>query len=239
MAGLSQRFLDAGFALPKYMLYIGNRSLFNLSVSSFSNYFRICNFVFVTRSLYDSELFIKKECELLGIKNYQIFVIDRTTRGQAETVYLGLQNCNVEDKEPIVVFNIDTLRSNLSFPGNLRDCAGYLEVFRGAGANWSYAQTENDHSTKVIMTAEKKEISNYCSTGLYYFKSKLVYYFAYEKYLSEYTDKELYVAPIYNYLIREGMSIHIHLIDNKGVQFCGVPQEYYSLLRDKFNTGIV
>ena len=33
MAGLSSRFTNAGYVLPKYMLYVKNRSLFNLAVS--------------------------------------------------------------------------------------------------------------------------------------------------------------------------------------------------------------
>jgi hypothetical protein len=40
MAGLSKRFTDAGFTLPKYMLYAREKSLFNLAVSSFEAYFK-------------------------------------------------------------------------------------------------------------------------------------------------------------------------------------------------------
>ena len=43
MAGLSQRFIDEGYTLPKYMLYIGNQSMFTLSVSSFKKYFKSLN----------------------------------------------------------------------------------------------------------------------------------------------------------------------------------------------------
>ncbi len=38
--------------------------------------------------------------------------------------------------------------------------------------------------------------------------------------------RELYVAPLYNLLIREGRDIRHHLIGGDEVIFCGVPAEY-------------
>ena len=40
MAGLSSRFSKGGYTLPKYMLYIKDKTLFNLAVSSFDKYFK-------------------------------------------------------------------------------------------------------------------------------------------------------------------------------------------------------
>ena len=238
MAGLSQRFIKAGFTLPKYMLYIKDKSLFNLAVSSFENYFQTCKFVFIARDLFDTKRFIESECELLGITTYQVILLDLPTSGQAETIFLGLKKAMVKDLEPILVFNIDTFRPGFSFPENLLKLDGYLEVFFGDGANWSYAQTESSGSTRVIKTAEKNQISNYCSTGLYYFKTSVLFNEAYindvQSSISK-TSKEFYVAPLYNFLIETGNNIHIHLIKKEEVQFCGVPNEYYAYLEQKIN----
>ena len=238
MAGLSQRFIKAGFTLPKYMLYIKDKSLFNLAVSSFENYFQTCKFVFIARDLFDTKRFIESECELLGITTYQVILLDLPTSGQAETIFLGLKKAMVKDLEPILVFNIDTFRPGFSFPENLLKLDGYLEVFFGDGANWSYAQTESSGSTRVIKTAEKNQISNYCSTGLYYFKTSALFNEAYindvQSSISK-TSKEFYVAPLYNFLIETGNNIHIHLIKKEEVQFCGVPNEYYAYLEQKIN----
>ena len=54
MAGLSSRFTKAGYVLPKYMLYVKNKSLFNLAVTSFEKYFDTCRFVFVARNVFDT-----------------------------------------------------------------------------------------------------------------------------------------------------------------------------------------
>lgn len=236
MAGLSSRFTKAGYVLPKYMLYIKNRSLFNLAVSSFEKYFDSCRFVFVARDVFDTKTFIEKECELMGIKDFEVVILPAPTKGQAETVLKGIKEASVDKDEPILIFNIDTFRPGFTFPQEMDDWDGYLEVFVGSGKNWSYARTESDTSTLVVETAEKREISKYCSTGLYYFKSS-------EMFLNAYVENqekpitgvaELYVAPLYNYMIAKSLKIHTHVIDRQDVIFSGVPSEYEDLLRKEF-----
>lgn len=235
MAGLSSRFTKAGYTLPKYMLYAGEKSLFNISVNSFKNYFDSVNFVFIARKLFDTELFIKKECILLGIKKYQTVMLDHPTNGQAETVMLGIKNANLDQDESILIFNIDTFRPNYSYPKDIFNWDGYLEVFKGQGANWSYAKTINSNSTVVIETAEKVEISDNCSTGLYYFKSVSSFLDIYNNIQTDSIShhKELYIAPLYNSLIKKGAQVHIHVIERKDVIFCGVPEEYLDFINKK------
>lgn len=231
MAGFSSRFSNAGYVLPKYMLYVIDRSLFNMSVSSFNAYFKTCNFVFVARDLFDTSMFISRECELLGIESYEIVILSQPTSGQAETAFLGIEQAHLSLDEPILIFNIDTFRLDYEFPSDIMSWDGYLEVFKGEGKNWSYAQTESEVSTKVIETAEKIEISNNCSTGLYYFKSVSLYKEAYQM-TSIQDHRERYIAPLYNVLIHKGHNIHIHVIPRSEVVFCGVPKEYRDYLRE-------
>ena len=230
MAGLSQRFINEGFTLPKYMLYVRNKSLFSLAINSFSNYFNDCKFLFISRDLFETKRFIEAECSLLGIKNYEIIILNKPTKGQAETVFIGINKSIIKECEPITIFNIDTFRPDFKFPTNISEWDGYLEVFWGEGNNWSYAKTEYENSTKVIETAEKNQISNYCSTGLYYFKSAKIFVEAYQFQTSiteSDTIKEFYIAPLYNVLIHQNKNIHIELIQKSDVFFCGVPEEYY------------
>jgi len=233
MAGLSKRFTDSGFTLPKYMLYAREKSLFSLAVSSFEAYFKTEKFVFIARDVFCTKEFIQKECKILGISFFDVIILNEPTRGQAETVYLGLIASNLPDNEPILIFNIDTFRPNFSFPVELSNWDGYLEVFEGEGANWSYAKTEHNGSTKVIQTAEKEEISKYCSTGIYYFKKKEAFVEAFDAAnvdISKIKLKELYVAPLYNYLISKNFNVHIQIIGRNEVIFCGVPEEYFNYL---------
>ena len=236
MAGLSSRFTNAGYVLPKYMLYVKNRSLFNLAVSSFEKYFDTCRFVFIARDVFDTRTFIEKECELMGVKDFSIVILPQPTRGQAETVLEGITRAGVAEEEPVLIFNIDTFRPGFTFPEDMNGWDGYLEVFVGSGKNWSYAKTESDDSTLVVETAEKVEISRYCSTGLYYFSSASSFMTAYTENLEHPKDgkAELYVAPLYNHLIKAGKKIHIHVIDRVDVIFSGVPAEYEQILQDAF-----
>lgn len=234
MAGLSSRFTKAGYTLPKYMLYVKNKSLFRLAVESFEKYFESARFVFIARDVFDTERFIKEECELLGIKDFSVVMLDQPTRGQAETVIKGVEGAGIKEDESILIFNIDTFRPGFVFPEGIKDWDGYLEVFEGSGANWSYAKTESDESTRVIETAEKREISTHCSTGIYYFKKAKEFVDAYNENLVNPIKgvPELYVAPLYNFLIRDGKNIHINIIPREAVIFCGVPQEYENQLKE-------
>lgn len=228
MAGLSSRFTKAGYTLPKYMLYVKNKSLFRLAVESFDKYFETVRFVFIARDVFDTERFIKEECELLGIKDFSVVMLDQPTRGQAETVIKGIEGVGIKEDESILIFNIDTFRPGFTFPEGIKEWDGYLEVFEGSGANWSYAKTESVDSTRVVETAEKREISTHCSTGIYYFKKAGEFVAAYNENLVNPIKgvPELYVAPLYNFLIRDGKNIHIDIIPRTSVIFCGVPQEY-------------
>lgn len=240
MAGLSSRFTKAGYTLPKYMLYVKDKSLFNMAVSSFSKYFGSARFVFVARDVFDTTSFIEKECELLGIKDFCVVILDAPTKGQAETVLKGIENANISADEEILIFNIDTFRPGFTFPEDIDKWDGYLEVFEGSGSNWSYAKTESETSTKVIETAEKREISTHCSTGIYYFKRAQDFIKAYNENLINPIKgvPELYVAPLYNFLINDTKEIHINVIPRESVIFCGVPEEYESQLVIAVNPAI-
>ena len=230
MAGASQRFKNAGYTLPKYMLYIYKKSLFNLSVSSFKNYFETDNFMFIIRDFFSTYDFVIEECKLLGIKNYQIICLDALTRGQAETVFIGAKKARLAVDEPILIFNIDTIRDGFLLPPDIADYDGYLEVFKGAGKNWSYAKV-SPGTTKVIETAEKEEISDNCSTGVYYFKKLNLFYEAYDYFNKNNLNRhEFYVAPLYNYLIQLKKDVRIYTVPLENIMFCGVPEEYIEFI---------
>jgi len=236
MAGISQRFINDGFILPKYMLFVKNKSLFHLSVSSFKNYFNEHKIIFIARNFFDTNLFIVEECKKLGIINYDILILDEPTMGQADTVNKGIIHFRLNPEEPLFIFNIDTIRHNFIIPQNMIDFDGYLEVFKGSGDNWSFARTESIESTLVVETAEKISISDNCSTGLYYFKRAKYFTGAFE--MSQNNDnltrREQYIAPLYNYLIELGLSIHINLINSEDVVFSGIPTEFYDLNKTEY-----
>lgn len=233
MAGLSSRFKKAGFELPKYMLEAKGMTLFEHSLRSFEKFFNTESFLFIALDVHDTERFIVEQCEKLSISDYKVVVLDGPTRGQAETVYLGLQALSSSIDESITIFNIDTFRPGFTYPSdfNCEDVDGYLETFIGSGKNWSNVLPAFSGSNVVTMTAEKQEISEFCCTGLYYFKSYQVFMNLFEKIqchdLSLMQGGEFYIAPMYNDLIEQGADVRFTTVSAKDVIFCGVPDEYY------------
>jgi hypothetical protein len=231
MAGLSRRFAEAGYTLPKYMLKARGRTLFAHAVGGFSAYFPSLPFLFVCRDVAGTPDFVRAQCAELGVREVRLAVLDRPTAGQAETVRLGLALAGVEEATPLTIFNIDTFRPGFRFPEEFPPdrVDGYLEVFRGEGANWSYVAPSPAGEWKVERTTEKVPISDLCCTGLYHFASAARFEDAYVgtyKTGAGTTATEEYVAPVYNRLIASGRDIRYRLIGRDEVIFCGVPEEY-------------
>jgi hypothetical protein len=230
MAGESRRFAEAGYRPAKFQLMMHGAALFDHAVSSFSAYFREDSFLFITRDS-GAATFAAQRCAALGLANTKIVTLAHGTSGQAETVFLGLMKAGVEDDASIIVFNIDSFRPGYVKPGHLADpsFAGYLEVFRGAGAGWSYVAADPLIPGRVAAVAEKLPISDLCCTGLYHFRKAGDFRWAYlhpAPPRSEAERQERYVAPLYNALIARGDRIGFTLIAPSAVVFCGTPREY-------------
>ena len=236
MAGLSSRFFTAGFDVPKYQLKINDYYVFDLALKSFEKYFDTELFVIVLRDCFNTKAFVESRLRALKIKQYKIKVLDFETQGQAETVFLGIDDPDISDNEPLYIFNIDTFRYGFTKPDFINECAGYLEVFHGDGEHWSFI--EIDDTDTVVRTTEKQRISDLCSDGLYYFASK----FLYMKLLAEakqqqlLVNNELYIAPIYNLLIQQGAQVRYHCINSNEIDFCGTPDEYAALIEHGLKT---
>lgn len=231
MAGLSSRFAKSGYLLPKYALDLQGITMFEWAILSFKSYFDCEHFVFVVRPDKFAQYFVEKTVKKLGIRSYDIFCLEKDTRGQAETAYLALKPHG--DDFSVTVFNIDTIRYEYQKPEFLSECDGYLEVFRGAGEHWSFV--EPGVSASVVRTTEKERISDLCSDGLYYFKSQLQFCRIFEQVMTanEQVKGEFYIAPLYNRLIKEGGIVKYDVIRPEQIDFCGTPDEYEALVKKK------
>ena len=233
MAGLSARFTNQGYTLPKYMLFAGNQSLFRIAVSSFSSQFSTAHFVFLYRNIFDTKAFITAECALLSIKNSTLIEVEKPTKGQAETVKIGIDfllQKGIEDE--MMVFNADTAKMSFVLPPFIQDTDGYLEVFEGEGEHWSFVAPLEHHINRVARTTEKVRISNLCSNGLYHFKTMQLFMEAYHKsFNSTVHTGEYYIAPMYNALIEQGKKIHYVVLPQSQMLLFGTPVEYIQFVK--------
>ncbi len=229
MAGVSRRFREAGYPTHKFMLPLGNMSLFARVVEGFSHYFDTVPFLFIYRDEQGVLEFLKQECAMLGVRDPRLIALDRPTRGQAETVERGLTYGKVGRNEAITIFNVDTMRPRFRFPDDeVMNADGYLECFQAQGDNWSFVLPETSTSRRVIETTEKRRISPLCCTGLYHFARAGLFLDAYRHACETNTMQagELYVAPLYNQLITDGREVCYTLVPNDQVILSGTPAEY-------------
>lgn len=236
MAGKSSRFYKAGYDLPKFKLPIGDKTnVFREVLGGFSKYFKKERFLFINRSDDNSFEFITQECEFLGIAKIDIITVDQDTRGQADTVFLGLRELPQEYKdEEIYIFNIDSIRVGFAMPTDdfLNNTSGFLEVFYGEGDHWSFVDA-GKHNL-VNKTTEKIKISDLCSNGLYYFSSIQLFLDTFNELETINEYKEFFIAPMYNILINNKKIVKYRLLKKEQTIFSGTPAEYISLLNSNY-----
>jgi dTDP-glucose pyrophosphorylase len=235
MAGLSSRFFKAGYTVPKYMLDLGGYPVFDYALRSFMSRFSAEEFLIILRRDHNTEAFVRRRLAANSV-SARLVVLDHETRGQAETVAIGLEAARVTPDVPITIFNIDSFRPDFSMTSEELSADGYIETFRGVGDAWSFvepAEANADHG-KAVRVLEKERISELCCTGLYYFRTRQLFEEAYAAELAKPSQrlKEHYISPIYNQMIIRGFKVLYRNIPNDEVIFCGVPDEYEMLLGD-------
>lgn len=225
MAGLSRRFTDAGYALPKHRLPLAGATLFERAVGSFDAYFATDPFLFVVRDVEGAPAFVAETARALGIARFEVAVLDAPTRGQAETVELGLRAIGVPGADELVIFNVDTIRPGLRI-ARRAGSSGTLEVFRAPGEHWSFVEPQAAASPWVRRCTEKVRIGELCSTGLYRFAHAEDFVRALDDERARPSSPELYVAPLYNHLIARGLRVDWVEVPAADVWLAGVPAEY-------------
>jgi len=232
MAGRGQRFIDAGYKLPKMLIEARGKSLLEWSIDSLP--LELCtNLVCVLLQQHEDEFQLSNRIRSIYGKKVQLrfCYIRQVTGGQAETVLLAKDHFD-QDKD-LVVFNIDTCFHSPSLAAALQrsDHDGVLGVFHSQENRFSYALT-ND-SGVVLETAEKEVISDNALTGLYHFKrtSDFIETASYHINNNIRANNEFYIAPMYNYLIDKGRKFIIDEVTKHHI--LGTPGELDVFLNEQ------
>lgn len=148
--------------------------------------------------------------------NSHIIYLSKGTSGAAFSMLAGLSIASDRNNEPIIVDLADIYFETNFIPYQENEKCGYAFAFKSREKDYSYFKL--DKSMKVIKVAEKEQISNYASAGVYTFPSCsiLLKALAYAIENPRYTTyKDLfYVAPIMNYLIKKNNDITLIKVDN-------------------------
>lgn len=227
MAGRSQRFKDAGFSKPKWQLPLAGKTILEYVFLSFCTENFDEPLLVVSREDSDGVQLIREAAQRVQVLNRtEIVNLSNPTRGQAETVYEGLQQSSAHGDEPITIFNVDTLRPGYKPSSRQLASDGWLECFSGEGDAWSFVLPADNGPGKVAKVTEKSRISDLCCTGMYYFSSVQLYEWAYRRQLDINPYPELFVAPLYNHLIERGLSVTYNWVDASLLYLCGTPADY-------------
>lgn len=225
MAGRGQRFRDAGYDGPKYMVEVRGQTLFRWSIESVRSWIdEGAHFVFLARAEDETKDFIARECEAAGVAGHEVILVDGTTDGQATTALLAQPAVRAPD-EPFAVYNIDThVRAGAMRADRARG-AGWIPCFPAEGDAWSFAATGDDD--RVVEVREKQRISPHATVGLYWFGSFAAYAELYDRHFTDHGDEagERYIAPMYNTLIARGGDVFIERLDLEDVVPLGTPDD--------------
>lgn len=140
------------------------------------------------------------------------FEIDHLTDGPASSV--GLVRHLLDPKMPLVIANSDQyIDADLSpFFERLSQNAGHLILTMEANDNrWSFVELD---STGRVITVREKEVISACATvGIYGFVTAADFFYGLEKMrvVDDRTNGELYVAPVFNYLMADKAIYTVHL----------------------------
>ena len=165
----------------------------------------------------------------------ELVLIPAVTEGQLCTILCAEHLFTAVDR--VLIVPSDTyIRTSVieTIEALSEDVAGLISVYNLPGDRWSFAKT--DSTGKVIEVAEKVRISDYASTGIYYF-SNAAQFLKYAHAMvqgDERTKGEFYVIPVYGKMIDDGLAVRI--LEAQEMHDMGTPQaklEYESILRDE------
>ena len=199
IAGKAQRFIDAGYTMPKPLILARNKHVIDWAMQSVD--LTECNLIFLVRVDHIYNFSIDKILKQKFGEDITIIKINKVTRGALETCTLARKH--IDNDLPLIIYTPDVYFGPVFNPATIpNDADGFLLTFTANSADHSYS----DYGTDGIVTnvVEKEVISKEANVGLYYFGSGKMFL----QYANEMIDNnilvknEFYIAPMYNLMIK-------------------------------------
>ena len=244
-AGAGRRFKEAGYG-PKPLILIPPdgkcmlQAVFeNVAPSDSFSYILIASLELKESVVPWSASSIRGRIERTGYR-----LVDGLTEGAACSALLAKEWL---DNDPLLIANSDQL---IDWPtGSIDDfiarCKPYdggIVLFEADGdSKWSYASFDVELS-RVTRVAEKDPISKYATAGIYYWRRGGDFVRSAEAMIAanDRTNGEFYIAPSYNYFIREGADIMPFVIPAESFHGLGTPEDlekYLASTKERVEQG--
>jgi RpiB/LacA/LacB family sugar-phosphate isomerase len=220
IAGKAQRFIDAGYMMPKPLILAKGKHVIDWSLESVDT--SECNLIFIVRLDHIYNFSIDKILKQKFGEDITIISVDHVTQGALETCLLA--EGYIDNDTPLYIYTPDVYFGPQFNPSCVGDADGFLLTFLANSPDHSY--TEIDENGVASRVVEKEVISEHANVGLYYFKTGSMF----RQYAQEAMDKKLlikgeyYIAPIYNYMIRDGLKVTA--CDTEKMHILGTPATF-------------
>ena len=221
IAGKAQRFIDAGYLMPKPLILAKGKHVIDWSLESIDT--SDCNLIFIVRLDHIYNFSIDKILKQKFGDDISIVTVDHVTQGALETCTLA--ESYIDNELPLYIYTPDVYFLPQFKPDCISsDTDGFLLTFQANSPDHSYAEIgEGGIVSRVV---EKEVISEHANVGLYYFKTGKLFL----KYGQEAIDRnmlvknEFYIAPIYNLMIRDNLKITA--CDTEKMHILGTPDTF-------------
>ncbi|TSC91513.1 MAG: hypothetical protein CEN90_311 [Parcubacteria group bacterium Licking1014_17] len=232
MAGLSERFIRAGYKKPKPLIKIDDACMIEHVIRLFpgeKNFLFICNKIHARN--FNLEKILKKVCP-----SGKIQLIDYKNSGPVSSIVECFKN--IADEEPAIVnycdFNMHWDFGHFKRKIVFDNLDGAVVCYTGFHPHLLrynfYAGVKSEPSGRILEIMEKhsftpNKFDSWHSCGAYYFKSGAMM----KKYFMKLVNKkqkingEYYVSMVYNEMIKDGLNCGIYPIN----YFCqwGTPSD--------------
>jgi len=216
MSGLSSRFSNAGYTIPKFMIDIDGKKVIEHIIDLYP---KDSDFLFIINDKHAEDTDIINLLEN-GVDKKNIVVIPRHKKGPV----FSIQNFEdyINDDEQVVInycdFSMYWDYNDFEKYVNETECDGCVVCYTGfhphmlGSDNYAFCRTDSSKELQIREIREKQPFTNnkmseFASTGTYYFKKGSYV----KKYFKELIEKDIninceyYVSLVHNLLIEDGL----------------------------------
>lgn len=234
MAGHGSRFAKKGYKLPKPIIDVKGHPMISYVISNLTPTIDH-KFIFVCQNEHIEDYNLAEQLKYFTHGKCEVISISEVTEGAACTTLLAKSLYN--DANPLLIANSDqwvNFDINKTLAKINLEHDGAILTFHSNETKWSYASLDNAGFVNAVK--EKEVISEFATTGLYYF-AKGYEYIRYSEKMIEANDRtknEFYVAPVYNYFIQDHKKISVINVDDFGkcMYGLGTPDDLTSFIND-------
>jgi NDP-sugar pyrophosphorylase family protein len=227
MAGRGQRFIDAGYSLPKPLIPVHGVPMIELIIANLrpSTPHR---FHFLIQRAHDTAYGLSQALQGWA-PGCSITHVEGITEGAACTVLLARDK--IDSEVPLMIANcdqwVDTNIDEYLSTMNVKTLDGLIMTMTACDSKWSYVRF--DQSGDITEVVEKKIVSNEATVGIYNFRQGADFVCGADKMIDKNlrVNNEFYVAPVYNELITVGKRLGVFNIgaEDAGMYGLGIPED--------------